>query len=92
MAPASSASSGNTASAPEEIGAQRKQDDATPLGIPSRLDERVDERVPFLVVAADREDLLELVDRDDQALPHPQIRDRSRKSTGHAPGELRGRP
>ena len=41
--------------------------------------------------AADREDLLELVDRDDEALTRPQIGDRRREPSGHAPGELRGR-
>ena len=35
---------------PEEVGAQSKQDEATPLGIPGRLHECVDERVPFRVV------------------------------------------
>ena len=81
--------SGNSASR-RRNGAQSKQDDATTVGIPGGLHERVDKGVAF-PSSWRREDLLELVDRDDQALTRPQVGDRRGEPSGYAPGELRGR-
>jgi hypothetical protein len=53
--------------APIEVGADGEQHERSPAWVARAGDERVDERVALVLVAAGGEDLLELVDRDDQA-------------------------
>ena len=50
----------------EEVRAQRDQHDRAALRIPRSFDERVDERMPLLLADHRREQLLELVDRENR--------------------------
>jgi hypothetical protein len=62
--------------APVEVGAHGHQHDRRPPLIASAADQRVDERAALGLVAAQREDLLELIHRDDQPLLGRGRRDR----------------
>ena len=53
--------------APIEVGPDGEQHERSPARVARAGDKRVDERVALVLVAAGGEDLLELVDRDDQA-------------------------
>ena len=52
--------------APVEVGADRQEHDRAPARVAGGRDERVDERVALLLVAARSEQLLELVDGEDE--------------------------
>ena len=67
MAASSAASGRIRRAAPVEVGAHGEHDRRPARGIGGG-DERVDERDPLVLVAAERERLLELVDGDDQAV------------------------
>ena len=54
----------------EEVGANRDEHRSPAIGIPRRFDELADKAPPLVVGDLVAEDLLELVDRDDEALTH----------------------
>ena len=81
LAPSRRDSSGIDGAAAVEVGADGHQHERAPAYDRGPRDELVDERRPLGLVAADGEDLLELVDRDDQ----PASPARPRRSRARAP-------
>ena len=63
--------------APEEVGAQRDQDQRAPLWVPGRLGERVYERTPLVLGDGCSEELLQLVDGKHKPLARQHAPQRS---------------
>ena len=80
--------------APVEVGTDRQQHECAATWVARAGDERVDERAAFALVAAGREGLLELVDRDDQTAlrRHPGRRLLERGERVLARSQQRERP